>query len=294
MTQTKGRKFEARPIRRALTSVPSALAPAPWALLAGLVLILGTPPAMAAKDDPKARAIMERVNDRDDGDNQTAEMEMILVDRRKNRRIRKIKSFRKDKGADSLTLMFFLSPADVKNTGFLTYDYDAAGKDDDQWLYLPALRKIKRIASSDQSGSFMGSDYNFSDMTEADLGDYDFTLLKENELVNGVATWRIQSVPRNAEVADESGYSKSVLWVRKDNHIVIRGVRWVYKSRRRKYFQVKKLEQIDGIWVATEMQAVTKEGRNTVHATILHLRNVRFNQNLKASLFTTRQLEKGP
>ena len=140
----------------------------------------------------------------------------------------------------------------------------------------------------------MGSDFNFSDMTEPDLGDYDYTLLKEEELVNGVSTWRIQSLPRTPEVADESGYSKSVLWVRKDNHIVIRGARWVHKSRRRKFFQVKKLEQIDGIWVATELQAVTKEGRNTVHATILRFQNVRFNQNLNANVFTTRQLEKGP
>ena len=52
----------------------------------------------------------------------------------------------------------------MKNTGFLTYDYDASGKDDDQWLYLPALGKTKRIASSDQSGAFMGSDFNYSDL----------------------------------------------------------------------------------------------------------------------------------
>ena len=90
---------------------------------------------------------MDRVNERETGDRSTSEMEMILIDKKGRKRVRNIQSFGMEKGDDSLSLMFFLSPADVKNTGFLTFDYDASGKDDDQWLYLPALRKTKRIAS---------------------------------------------------------------------------------------------------------------------------------------------------
>ena len=93
------------------------------------------------------REIMDRVNERETGDRSTSEMEMILIDKKGRKRVRNIQSFGMEKGDDSLSLMFFLSPADVKNTGFLTFDYDASGKDDDQWLYLPALRKTKRIAS---------------------------------------------------------------------------------------------------------------------------------------------------
>ncbi|MBW2366248.1 MAG: outer membrane lipoprotein-sorting protein, partial [Deltaproteobacteria bacterium] len=74
-------------------------------------------------DDPEARGIMEKVDARDDGDNQTSDMEMILIDKKGQERVRKIHSFGKDKGKDSLRLMFFMHPADVKNTGFLTYDY---------------------------------------------------------------------------------------------------------------------------------------------------------------------------
>ena len=263
------------------------------AVLLSLMVAWNGAPALAAKDDPRAREIMQKVNDRDDGDNQTSEMEMILIDRHKNKRVRRIKSFRKDRGKDSLTLMFFLTPADVKNTGFLTYDYDAPGKDDDQWLYLPALGKTKRIASSDKSGAFMGSDFNYSDLTEPDLEDYDYKLLKQSDRVKGVDTWRIQATPRRPEVSEETGYSKSVLWVRKDNFMVIRSVRWVHKSPRRKFFQVKKLERIDGIWVATEMQIVTKQGKRRVHTTVLRFSKVKFNQNLKDRMFTTRRLEKG-
>jgi hypothetical protein len=278
----------ARKTARRLLAVPSLLT-----ALALAFLLANVPASEVRADDPKARAIMQRVNDRDDGDNSVADMEMTLIDRKKNKRIRKIRAFRKDKGEDTLSIMFFLSPADVKNTGFLTYDYDETGKDDDQWLFLPALRKTKRIASDDKSGSFMGTDFNFSDMTERDLNDYDYTLMKE-ATVDGKKAWQIQSVPRSKEIAEESGYSKAIIWVRPDIDMVVRAVNWVNKSRRLKYFQIKKLEQIDGIWVATEFQMVTKEGKKTVHATVIRQKNTKFNQKLKGSMFTVRQLEKGP
>jgi len=249
--------------------------------------------AIAAEaDDPGARSIMEKVNARDDGDNQTSDMEMILIDKNKKQRIRKIARFSKDKGQDTLQLMFFLKPADVKNTSFLTYDYDDPDKDDDQWLYLPALRKTKRIASSDKSGSFMGSDFNYSDMTDRNLEDYDFTLKKEME-VNGVKTWLIESIPRTKKVIKETGYKKSLLFVRQDNYFVIRGVNWVKDGGYLKYMDVKKLDLIDGIWIATEMHITKKKGKKFTHKTILKIDKVKFNQKLDDDLFTIRRMEKG-
>ena len=239
------------------------------------------------------REIMERVNERETGDRSTSEMEMILIDKKGRKRVREIRSFGMEKGEDSLSLMFFLSPADVKNTGFLTFDYDASGKDDDQWLYLPALRKTKRIASGDKSGSFMGSDFNYSDMTSPDLDEYEYTLMKETE-VRGKPVWQIKAVPKSKEEIEESGYTQSVLFVRQDNYVVVRGVRWVYKKKRNKYLDVKKLEQIDGIWVNTEMQMTTKSGKKTLHRTIIRSKNTKFNQeSVNADFFSIRRLEKG-
>ncbi len=175
----------------------------------------------ARADDPKARAIMERVDARDDGDNQTSTLQMILIDKNQKQRVRELRSFSKDKGEDTWSMMFFLAPADVEDTGFLTYDYDEAKRDDDQWLYLPALKKTKRIASSDKSGSFMGSDFSYADMTERPLAYYDFKLLQEAE-VDGQPVWVIESVPNNDEELDETGYTKSILFIRKDNDVMIR------------------------------------------------------------------------
>ena len=243
-------------------------------------------------DDPKAREIMQKVEDRDDGDNQTVDMVMMLVDRNGDERVRKIHSFVKDFGEDTYRIMFFLHPPDVKDTGFLTYDYDDPEKDDDQWLYLPALRKTKRIATDDKSSSFMGSDLNYSDMTSKDLEDYDFEIQKEMK-DRGHDVWLIQSTPRTKEVIDETGYEKSLLFVRKDIYFVARSVHWVKDGGYLKYVDVKELKQIDGIWVATETLVTKKKGKVTEHKTILNMENTQFNQNLEEDLFTVRQLEKG-
>ena len=239
------------------------------------------------------REIMEKVNDRDVGNRSISEMEMILIDKKGNKRVRKLKTYGLEQGKDSKSLMFFVSPADVKNTGFLTYDYDESGKDDDQWLYLPALRKTKRISAGDKSGSFMGSDLNYSDMSSPDLDLYNFTLMKETE-VKGQKVWQIKSVPKTKSEAEKSGYSKSVFFIRQDNYVMIRGVRWVYKKKRNKYLDVRKLEKIDGIWISTETHMTTKSGKKTLHKTILKENNIKFNQaEVKEDLFTIRRMEKG-
>jgi outer membrane lipoprotein-sorting protein len=244
-------------------------------------------------DEPKAREIMQRVDDRDDGDNRVADMEMVLIDRRGNERRRLIRSFTKDRGDDTLQIMFFLEPPDVEGTGFLLHDSGEAGRDDDQWLYLPALDKTKRIASSGKSGSFMGSDFNYSDMERRDLEDFDFTLVKETE-VRGHPVWVVEAVPRSPRVVDETGYEKSLLLVRKDNDVVVRAVRWVKGGEDLRYMDVTALERIDGIWVPTEMRMTTKRSGEVRHATVLRLSNVQFDQDLSDDLFTVHRLEIGP
>jgi hypothetical protein len=260
-----------------------------WAVAA---LLACAAPAFA-EGELTAREIMERVDARDDGDKSIQDLEMVLIDKRGAERVRKLRGYGRDVGEDEQSIMFFLTPADVEDTGFLTYDYDDPERDDDQWLYLPALSRTKRIASADKSGSFMGSDFSYADMTERPLDHYQYTLMKETE-VEGQPVWQIESVPITEREKDETGYEKSVVFVRKDNFVVVRSVHWVKKGDRLKYFDVKKLEQIDGIWVATEMHMSTRKGDETLHRTRLYAKNVRFGQPLRDDFFTVRQLEKGP
>jgi outer membrane lipoprotein-sorting protein len=259
-------------------------------LITLLPLLLLIP--LAAQAQMSARQIMEAVDDRDDGDNRISDMQMVLIDKSGHERVREIRSFDKDQGEDKQRIMFFLSPADVENTGFLTYDYDDYSKDDDQWLYLPALKKTKRIATSDKSGSFMGSDFNYSDMTRRNLDAYEFKILKEDE-VRGHKVWLIEAVPTSKEQIKETGYEKSVAFVRQDNFVVVRAVHWVENSNRLKYLDVKELEQIDGIWTILEMDMTTKRGKSIEHKTILRFNNVRYNQELSQDMFSIRRLEQG-
>jgi len=242
-------------------------------------------------DDAKARSIMVKVDARDDGKTIEQDMLMILIDKKGSKRIRDIKSYNKDFGADTHSIMFFKSPADVKNTSFLTYDYDKASKDDDQWLYLPALKKVKRIPSADKSGSFMGSDFSYFDMTDRDLEDYNFKLLKETK-VRGHKAWMIESTPRNKKVIKESGYSKTIAIVRQDNFVVVRAINYMTNGKK-KYLDLKKIHKQSGVWVVDEMSMTTKKGKSLLHKTILKFKNIKVNKPLKDDLFTTRRLSKG-
>ncbi len=239
-----------------------------------------------------AREIMEKVDARDDGDNSTATQEMILIDKNGSKRVRQMKSFSKDKGQDTLRLIFFLAPADVKNTGFLTFDYYSGEKDDDQWLYLPELKKTKRIASSDKSSSFMGSDFSYADMTRRVLDEWKYKLLKEVE-VRGEKTWLIEALPASKEVEERYGYTKSWVLVRQDIFYPVRGISWMKEGNKIKYLDVKKLEKIDGIWIGTEMDMKTTKNKRTLHRTILKMSDVKFNQQIEEDIFSVRRLEKG-
>lgn len=262
------------------------------ALLAALLAAPLAAPLAQAADEPAARALMEAVDARDDGDGMTSSLEMRLIDRRGDTRTRILRRFSRDADDKTRSLIFFVAPADVENTGFLTFDYNDAERDDDQWLYLPALRKTKRIASSDKSGSFMGSDFSYADMTRRDLADYDYRTLKESE-VGGHRVVLIEATPRSEAVIDETGYTKSVLFVRPDIAFIVRAVHWVRKGGKLKYFDVRQLEQIDNIWVATETHMTTKLGKLTQHKTELRLQDVQFNQPLDDDLFSVRRLEQG-
>ncbi len=265
----------------------------PFLTLSVVIFFLCAPWSVSTPwaDDPEARSIMEKVDARYDGDDRSSTMKMILTDKHGKRRIRNLKTYSLDRGDDTLKLSFFLSPVDVKDTGFLNYDY--GGKtDDDQWLYLPALHKTKRIASDDKTSSFMGSDYSYADMTDRELENYDYRLIKETE-VRGNSCWVIESLPRTQKVIDDFGYTRSILFVRQDCHVAVRAVHWVKEGAKLKYMDIKKMKKIDGIQTPVELHMTTKKGKKKEHGTILVHSDIRYNKGLPENMFTVRQLEKG-
>jgi len=256
--------------------------------ICGVVLLgfVGTTQALTARE------IMEKVDARNDGDNMTANVEMILIDKSDNRRVRRMKVFNKDRGKDTWKLQFFLSPADVRDVGFLTYDYYEGDRDDDQWLYLPDLHKTKRIATSDKSSAFMGSDFSYADMTRRVLDEWTYKLLKESE-VAGHKVWLIEALPVSKEVQERYGYTKSVVFIRQDIFMGVRAVHWLKEGKKIKYQEMLGIEQINGIWVSTESRIKTTKNRVALHRTVMKWSDIIYNQQLDDGLFTVRRLEKG-
>ncbi|MEN8258021.1 MAG: outer membrane lipoprotein-sorting protein [Thermodesulfobacteriota bacterium] len=261
-------------------------------LLVSAILLLLTIILPVQAQALTAREIMERADARDDGDNITVDSEMVLIDKNGHQRTRLMKTFFKDKGDDTWRTQFFIEPADVRDTAFLTYDYYSGEKDDDQWIYLPELHKTKRIASSDKSSAFMGSDFSYSDMNRRVLDEWSYKVLKEST-VGGHKVWLVETTPVNKVVEERYGYTKSVLFIRQDIFFPVRAVHWLKEGKRIKYMEVKKLEQIDGVWVATETHMKTTKNKKTSHKTIMRWSNVKMNQAIDEGMFTIRRIEKG-
>ncbi len=114
------------------------------------------------------------------------------------------------------TLIRFLSPADVRGTSMLIHDYENGG--DDMWIYMPALRRTRRIVSSERSASFMGSEFTNADMSSHNLDDFSHNLLG-SETIGGKDCWLIESVPKTPELEEENGFSRMVAYIDKENFL---------------------------------------------------------------------------
>ncbi|MFH0760131.1 MAG: outer membrane lipoprotein-sorting protein [Bacteroidota bacterium] len=113
-------------------------------------------------------------------------------------------------------VIVFLSPADVKGTSMLIYDYDK--KADDMWIYMPALRKSRKIVSSDKTKSFMGSEFSNSDLSIGTIDDFTYTI-EGTETVDQQECWKIRLTPLTPEIAAENGISYKLMWVCKKDYM---------------------------------------------------------------------------
>ena len=243
-----------------------------------------------------ALEVMQAVEDRDDGESFVADYTMVLIDRRERQRTRNLRIYSKDYGADTRSLSRFESPADIRGTSYLNNDWDDPARDDDSWLYLPALQRVKRIASSDTSDSFLGSDFTYADINGLELDWYDYRFVNESEIVDGYDTWVIEATPKAAmkEQAEEAtGYSRLQTWIRKDNFVQVRAQAWELRGNRIKFFNSADIEQVDGIWTTRRLQAVTTRNGRQEHVSVLQLNDIDYNADVSDDLFTTESMQRG-
>lgn len=247
-----------------------------------LVCTLVTVPVFA---ESTAREIMEKADARDEGKTAQYTITMTLVSKSGSKRVREVIAYSKDYGEVKKTVMVFRTPRDVAGVGYLTWEYDEKGKDDDMWLYMPAMKKVRRIAGSSKSDDFMGTDFTYEDMGSRDLDKDDFVLMG-NETVAGADCWVIAATPREKS----KSWSKRVLRVRKDNYVVVGAEYFDRQGKLLRVLSVPSIELIDGIWLATEMEMKNVQDG---HSTTVEMRDVRYNQPLDDALFTVSSIERG-
>ena len=194
-----------------------------------------------------------------------------------------------DNGATEKRVYRFLSPADVKGTGVLTFDYQ--NKNDDMWIYLPALHKTRRIVGGGKAKSFMGSEFTYADMNTPILDNYNLNVKKE-EKVDGVNCYVVEMLPKNNDVAKEEKYSKKLVWVAKKEFTIRKAVYYDLDGELLKELTCKDIKLLDTKlkrYRPMKMEMVNKQNKRR---SVLVVDKIESNPDVKDDYFTTAYLEK--
>ena len=170
--------------------------------------------SVAAADDP--RAIVEESQRRTDAKSQRYEGLLQVFDAKGKVSDKRWTLERFGSHGTSRMVLRFTAPAEVKGVALLVVNHPDRASD--QWMWTPAIGRDRRIALQDRSTRFFGTDFSFEDLEERDVDQYEYTLLGD-EALDGVTCWKIQSVPKQTK---SSQYSRSVVWIRKDNYLITR------------------------------------------------------------------------
>ncbi len=256
-------------------------------LIAALAAAGVLPPASpAGAEELTARQIIDRVADDKGITDMSSKVTMRIINASGQERVRSV-TMQSKTGADDLgkVLMRFMAPADVKGTAFL--NIENKGRDDDRLLYLPALRKVRRISVSGRGGSFMGSDFTYADIGKPKTEDYTYRLLR-SEAVDGADTYVLESIPKDKQTVADLNISKAHLWVHKDYFVIVKALYFDRNGKELKLLTAGNLQKIGGAWFALKMEMKNLQAGTR---TVLVLEEVKVNSGLPDDLFTERSLQ---
>lgn len=232
-----------------------------------------------AQEKLTAYQIMEKVDARPIPSDQKSEMTMNLIDKKGKIRSRSVKTYRI---GDEKQIMWFLEPADVKGSCFLRISYD--DRNDDMWIYLPAFGKVRRVASHQKNGNFMGSDFTYEDMEKIKLENYDYKLLGEEE-ISGKGCWMIERRPKEGVSKD---YSRIVGWVWKDHYSLVKNEFYAKNGNLKKVMTIEP-QQFEKYWLP---QQITMENLKSKHKTELIFENIRVDTGIEDEVFKSSYMKR--
>ena len=266
-----------------------------WGLAAsafGSIALACAAIANAESAAPSADEVVERMNARDDGTSLSRSMLMELVDKDGTTRTRSLRAYRRQVGADRRAVLFFDEPAAVKGTAFLSWDYGDPAREDDQWLYLPELRKTRRIALAERGRAFLGTDLSFEDMkkeTKIERGDYTWRSAGEEE-VDGARCWVVEGAVIDAATAREIGYGRVRVRVDAETWMPRFIEYWDPAGAPLKTVRLRDIESVDGIWTARTIEAANAQ---TGHRTRIRFERVDFRTEVPEELLTEAAMRRG-
>lgn len=268
---------------------PSHLLAAWVAAAIGIAFVYA--PAVATAAEADAAAIMEKNATVFKVVGSESAASFVLTNKAGQERLRKTISSTKlqPNGTDNMRVTRFLSPADVKGTVSLMIE-NAAG-DDGLWVFLPALKKVRRLASSNMKDSFVGTDFSNADVIGYKIGEWSYALLRE-ESVDGEPCYVIQASPKSEAVRSNTGYSKRMQWVRKDNFMTVKSELWDEGGEPLKttsYHDIQLVDATQGKWQAMRLEA---NNLQTGHRTSIRIESFKVSQHVPDDVFTPRYLER--
>jgi len=216
---------------------------------------------------------------------------LTIISSKGDKRVRKMTSVSKlyDNGETEKKMIRFVAPADVKGTGFLTYDYNE--KDDDKWIYMPALRKTRRIITSENAKSFMGSEFSYADMSMPTVNDFTYKFRKE-ESINGIPCYVIEIIPKDDDIADENGFSKKISWISKDKFLLKKSVYYNLPGDKEKIMTITSAIEVDKTNHKYKYKEMIMENLIENRKSISTIEQIKFNSKIQDDYFTTRFLER--
>jgi outer membrane lipoprotein-sorting protein len=245
----------------------------------------------ASAADPSASDIAQKSYDSSKVADSTSDATFKLVNSAGQERIRETTGGTKlIKGTtDNMRITTFMSPSDVKGTKTLLIEH--TGKDDDIWIYLPALKKVRRLVSNNKKDSFVGTDLSYGDVIGHRPSDWNHKIVK-SESVDGRDCFVLESTAKTPEVADNSGYSKRVFWIDKENFVPLKGEVYDSGNQLLKKFTAKRIEKVDAKNDKWQPMYLEVENVQSNHRTTLEFKNFKANVGIDDDKFTTRDLEK--
>lgn len=240
----------------------------------------------------KGRQIIQNVNDRDDGIQVSRKFKIELTDRRGVTRVEETIGYRKYYDEQKRTVIFYTDPTNVRGTSFLTFDYFDEAKDDDQWLYLPALRRVRRISSSDRGDYFLGTDLTYEDIKKEgkyDLAEYEAKLIGEKE-ADGIKLVEVELIPKTKELQKELGYSRLVAHIDPEIWMSRKVEYWDTNGNPLKTLSNNNIIKIDSYWTVMEMVV---ENIKTNHKTKLSFSDVDYKSEIRDDMFSQQQMRRG-